>query len=39
VRIETPIGGQKSSILTLVSHTDGPLTPEFDTNEIGNALD
>jgi hypothetical protein len=31
--------GQTSSILPLVSKTDGPLTPEFDTNEIGNALD
>ena len=31
--------GEESSILTLVSPTDGPLTPAFDTNEIGNALD
>ena len=30
---------ERSSILTLVSPTDGPLTPAFDTNEIGNALD
>jgi hypothetical protein len=31
--------GQTSSVLALVSPKDGPLTPEFDTNEIGNALD
>ena len=31
--------GETSGILTLVSPTDGPLTPAFDRNEIGNALD
>jgi hypothetical protein len=31
--------GQTSSALALVSPNDGPLTPEFDTNKIGNALD
>jgi hypothetical protein len=31
--------GQTSSILVLISRTDGPLTPAFSTNEIGNALD
>ena len=31
--------GQTSSVLALVSPKDGPLTPEFDTNQIGNALD
>jgi hypothetical protein len=31
--------GQTSSILVLVSPGDGPLTPAFDTNEVGNALD
>jgi hypothetical protein len=30
---------QTSGILLLVSTTDGPLTPAFDTNEIGHALD
>jgi hypothetical protein len=30
---------QTSGVLQLVSKTDGPLTPAFDTNEIGNALD
>ena len=28
-----------SAVLLLVSKTDGPLRPAFDTNEIGNALD
>lgn len=31
--------GETSSVLVLVSQEDGPLTPEFDTNQIGNALD
>jgi hypothetical protein len=30
---------QVSSILVLLSRTDGPLTPAFDTQQIGNALD
>jgi hypothetical protein len=29
----------KSSVLVLISPRDGPLTPAFNTNEIGNALD
>jgi hypothetical protein len=37
VRDETT--GQTSSVLVLISPKDGPLTPEFNTNEIGNALD
>src|SRR3954447_8447975 len=28
-----------SSVLVLISQKDGPLTPEFSTNQIGNALD
>jgi hypothetical protein len=31
--------GQTSSVLVLISPKDGPLTPEFSTQEIGNALD
>src|SRR5215831_16597562 len=31
--------GQMSSVLVLISPKDGPLTPEFSTQEIGNALD
>jgi hypothetical protein len=31
--------GQTSSTLVLISPRDGPLTPEFSTQEIGNALD
>src|SRR5690242_3722089 len=31
--------GETSRILTLISPTDGPLTPAFDRNEIGNSLD
>jgi hypothetical protein len=31
--------GETSQILVLDSPTDGPLTPAFDTNEIGNSLD
>ena len=31
--------GQTSSVLVLNSPSDGPLTPEFDTHQIGNALD
>jgi hypothetical protein len=31
--------GETSSVLTLISPDDGPLTPAFDTNQIGNALD
>ncbi len=31
--------GEASRVLTLVSPTDGPLTPAFDRNKIGNALD
>ena len=31
--------GKTSSALVLNSPSDGPLTPEFSTNEIGNALD
>jgi hypothetical protein len=37
VRDET--SGQTSSVLVLISPKDGPLTPEFSTQEIGNALD
>src|SRR5207248_3922846 len=37
VRDET--SGTTSSVLVLNSPKDGPLTPEFDTNQIGNALD
>jgi hypothetical protein len=31
--------GETSSVLVLISQRDGPLTPQFSTNEIGNALD
>ena len=31
--------GEQSSILVLISPKDGPLTPEFSKNKIGNALD
>jgi hypothetical protein len=31
--------GATSSVLVLDSQKDGPLTPEFSTNQIGNALD
>jgi hypothetical protein len=31
--------GQTSSVLVLISPKDGPLTPEFSTNVVGNALD
>jgi len=31
--------GQTSSVLVLISPKDGPLTPEFSTQKIGNALD
>src|SRR5215467_2714122 len=31
--------GQTSSVLVLISPKDGPLTPVFSTQEIGNALD
>jgi hypothetical protein len=31
--------GQTSSVLVLNSPKDGPLSPEFNTNQIGNALD
>ena len=31
--------GEQSNVLTLISPTDGPLTPAFDANEIGNSLD
>jgi hypothetical protein len=31
--------GETSRVLVLNSPTDGPLTPAFDTNELGNALD
>jgi hypothetical protein len=31
--------GETSGVLVLNSPKDGPLTPAFDTNEIGNALD
>ena len=31
--------GETSSVLTLVSPGDGPLTPQFSTQQIGNALD
>ena len=37
VRDET--SGRTSSTLVLISPKDGPLTPEYSTNEIGNALD
>ena len=30
---------QTSSVLVLISEKDGALTPEYSTNEIGNALD
>jgi len=30
--------GETSSVLVLISPKDGPLTPQFDTNEIGNSL-
>lgn len=31
--------GQASSVLVLISPKDGPLTPEYSTQDIGNALD
>jgi hypothetical protein len=31
--------GETSRVLVLISPLDGPLTPAFDTNQIGNALD
>jgi hypothetical protein len=31
--------GETSAVLVLISQRDGALTPAFDTNEIGNALD
>jgi hypothetical protein len=31
--------GETSSVLVLISQRDGPLTPQFSTNEIGNSLD
>ena len=31
--------GQTSSVMVLISPKDGPLTPEYSTQEIGNALD
>ena len=31
--------GETSSVLVLISKRDGALTPAFDTNQIGNALD
>jgi hypothetical protein len=31
--------GQTSSVLVLISQQDGPLTPAYSTNAIGNALD
>jgi hypothetical protein len=31
--------GETSSVLVLNSDTDGPLTPQFDRNKMGNALD
>jgi hypothetical protein len=31
--------GETSSVLVLNSQRDGPLTPQFSTNDIGNALD
>jgi len=31
--------GQTSSVLVLISPKDGPLTPEFTTQQVGNALD
>jgi hypothetical protein len=31
--------GRTSSVLVLISPKDGPLTPEFSRNQIGNALD
>ena len=37
IRDETT--GTRSSVLVLISPKDGPLTPAFSTNEIGNALD
>jgi hypothetical protein len=37
VRDETR--GTISSVLVLISPEDGPLTPQFSTNQIGNALD
>jgi hypothetical protein len=38
-QIRDESSGETSRVLTLVSPGDGPLTPAFDRNEIGNALD
>jgi hypothetical protein len=38
-QITDETSGETSSVLVLISPQDGPLTPEFSTNEIGNALD
>jgi hypothetical protein len=38
-QITDETSGETSAILVLNSPGDGPLTPQFDTNEIGNSLD
>jgi hypothetical protein len=38
-RVTDETTGQRSSTLVLISPKDGPLTPEFNRNIIGNALD
>jgi hypothetical protein len=38
-QVSDETSGKTSSVLTLISPSDGPLTPEFSTNAIGNALD
>src|SRR5205085_1438810 len=37
-QITDETSGETSAVLVLISPTDGPLTPQFDTNEIGNSL-
>jgi hypothetical protein len=38
-QITDETSGETSSVLVLIGPKDGPLTPQFSTNEIGNALD
>lgn len=38
-QVKDETSGQTSSVLVLISPKDGPLTPEYSTQEIGNALD
>src|SRR5262249_58938346 len=38
-QVTVEASGQTSSGLVLISPKDGPLTPEFSTQEVGNALD